>query len=1027
MEPANCRVRGVFALGALLVALCACTSMGARLEGTSGPIAWRVENVRTVDQQAARMWSYVLVLRETGGSAVTFQSLDTRWQVAGQPAGTHQARTRIRLEARGEQRLSLSEGFSLTGGGIARLLERESLVVFKTLKGTTDQGRPVTVDLDFVLDANAPTAQATASDQQALQLITTADSLATQGKVLEAEAKLEEALALNPGNQVRSRAFLALAFTLLGRGQLGLAEAKAERAIAVAGDAEGRNAGATALGVVLAAQGRLDAAEENLRRGVEVQEQDLRAVALLALAQVRYVRLIGGAQRKLREGDHAGFDDLAAPASVSAEWIRQAFRKVLTEWWRRTDPEGRKALIETVVQAEGIAQHSDLRAAISVWLAGLERFEGETATARRRLESVIRSSAGVGPKLQARLLLGWDSWLEGRYEDAAREATTVLDALGKSGLSGALTAGALQLRMFALSMLAVESGRKLDAAAAALRASQAFRQAMDSVETLRSRIPEQQGRMAFMASAPVQGLLDSPIGLALASSVSPADGLELAERGRARSLVEEMAGMGGDNHGVPAATRDEEERLVRRVTELERATVVGVAGGRTADDELARARRALGEFVTSLRQNPDARVRAYAARRHPVTSRAEDIQGSLRQDEVLVEYKLLPGSAYVWVVRKGKEVRVRQFPSGDLPKRVMTLLDGIRQGPGGAIDAVLARELYDVLLKESLVDVVAGDSLVIVPDGVLHLLPFEVLVAGSRGSEPVSLGELFPIRYYPSAGAMVASRALGGRSEKWPLPLLAVADPELGSGESGYGSNARALREAEHRGYRFARLNAARREVGEIAKIVGSPGGSPHVLVGAQATKDRFLQRGVGEELWRYRFIHLATHGVLGIDVPGLNQPALLFATGSGGVDFLSMEEISRLRLSADLVVLSACQSGRGEEVPGEGVLGLTRGVLLTGAASVVVSLWNVADEATAVFMSRFYSHLVRDGLDKARALQRVKLEFLRAAVHTGTGAGSSEGSSPADATAGTIRPEYSNPFFWAPFVLVGEDVSRKD
>jgi CHAT domain-containing protein len=239
-----------------------------------------------------------------------------------------------------------------------------------------------------------------------------------------------------------------------------------------------------------------------------------------------------------------------------------------------------------------------------------------------------------------------------------------------------------------------------------------------------------------------------------------------------------------------------------------------------------------------------------------------------------------------------------------------------------------------------------------------------------------------------------------------------MADPLIGepgarrddSGESGLSVQA-----AMARGYRFPPLPAARREVAEISRVLQLLPGRPRVLVGEHATKANLLGTDAGE-LSQYRYIHLATHGVLGAAVPGLHQPALLLGAAADGdvaSMFLTMEELSRLRLTADLVVLSACQTGLGEEIAGEGMLGLTRAVLHAGAASAVVSLWNVADEATATLMARFYAYLVKDGMDKARALQRAKLDFLREArggVHAGPGA----------------RP--SHPFFWAPFILVGDD-----
>jgi len=182
------------------------------------------------------------------------------------------------------------------------------------------------------------------------------------------------------------------------------------------------------------------------------------------------------------------------------------------------------------------------------------------------------------------------------------------------------------------------------------------------------------------------------------------------------------------------------------------------------------------------------------------------------------------------------------------------------------------------------------------------------------------------------------------------------------------------------------------------------------------------LSRKEGEELLHYRFIHLATHGILGTDVPPLNQPALVLSGGRGlsrSATFLTMDEVFRLRLTAEMVVLSACQTGRGEEVPGEGIIGLTRAFLHAGTRSVVVSLWNVADDATAAFMSRFYYYLLEENIDKAHALQRVRLDFLKSTVDEIESLRQDQESK--SLSASSISRLIAHPFFWAPFILVGE------
>ena len=147
------------------------------------------------------------------------------------------------------------------------------------------------------------------------------------------------------------------------------------------------------------------------------------------------------------------------------------------------------------------------------------------------------------------------------------------------------------------------------------------------------------------------------------------------------------------------------------------------------------------------------------------------------------------------------------------------------------------------------------------------------------------------------------------------------------------------------------------------------------------------------------RFLHLATHGILGGEVPGVGEPALVLTAEAGDDGLLTASEIAALRLGAQLAVLSACNTGSGEYVTGEGVMGLSRAFLIAGSRSVVVSLWPVASQATERLMVAFYTNL-RAGQDPHEALRAAKLRFRDQARR-----------------AGSIE---HHPMFWAPFVVFG-------
>ena len=176
-----------------------------------------------------------------------------------------------------------------------------------------------------------------------------------------------------------------------------------------------------------------------------------------------------------------------------------------------------------------------------------------------------------------------------------------------------------------------------------------------------------------------------------------------------------------------------------------------------------------------------------------------------------------------------------------------------------------------------------------------------------------------------------------------------------------------------------------------IAKLF--PPGETVLLTGGDATKQRLLH----EMQTRFRFVHFATHGWLDPDQPKYYGLLLSPATAGGDMGVLSLDHVFALQLQSELVVLSACQSGLGEQLRGEGLVGLTRGFLYAGARSLIVSLWPINDRSTAEFMEIFYKELAQ-GRTIPAALRQAKLRFITSEI-----------------------PARRDPYHWAPFVLVGD------
>ena len=281
------------------------------------------------------------------------------------------------------------------------------------------------------------------------------------------------------------------------------------------------------------------------------------------------------------------------------------------------------------------------------------------------------------------------------------------------------------------------------------------------------------------------------------------------------------------------------------------------------------------------------------------------------------------------------------------------------------------RFLFDFIFDPIIADLVQGDELVIVPDGPLYLVPFAAL----KGPSMEYLYESFRIRVVPSLTSMklIADSPQGYHCNSG---ALLVGDPLVPPFRSSDGSLINLLR-----------LPGARDEVEMIGRLTNNT-----ILTGEEATKTKVLQ-----QLNSVGLVHIAAHG-------RADAGEIALAPSRKGTSLalteeecmLTMTELVNVKVRARLVVLSCCHSGKGQ-VKAEGIVGIARGFLAAGARSVLVALWAIEDMATLTFMENFYQHLV-SGSTASEALNRA-MDYLR--------------------TSG-----YPDPKQWAPFVLIGDDVT---
>jgi CHAT domain-containing protein/tetratricopeptide (TPR) repeat protein len=350
----------------------------------------------------------------------------------------------------------------------------------------------------------------------------------------------------------------------------------------------------------------------------------------------------------------------------------------------------------------------------------------------------------------------------------------------------------------------------------------------------------------------------------------------------------------------------------------------------------------------------------------------------------------------------------------------------------------VGHSLYLTLLAPLLKDIGDGvECLVISPTPELAALPFEALVIqpgdrsgrGGSSSGPEYVLDRFEVAYAPSVPVLLEIDAMGSRKDG---RFLVLADPLYPSESPNHESKPDPIRE-EIRTWRmapdpreFERLEKSRLEALAVVTALSRESlRDASTLAGLTEARSAKLERAeidlyLGAEASRmrllenpsqYRVIHVAAHGIVDRQTPMRSGIALAFEEGDAG--FVSLEEVTELDLDASLVVLSACNTARGEVVVGDGVQSLAWAIIYAGARSVVASLWRVADSETASLMETFYRGHLEQGLPPSQALRKAKLALRR-------GAGLRLADPSAAELSRSEAERRAHPFFWAPFVYIG-------
>lgn len=509
--------------------------------------------------------------------------------------------------------------------------------------------------------------------------------------------------------------------------------------------------------------------------------------------------------------------------------------------------------------------------------------------------------------------------------------------------------------------------------------------------------------------------------LGVDGNAARSNALTVVERSRARSLRDILALAGTDFRRDAPIEVVKRERELLTILNLKKSRLTDLLAGKgdaaeieTLEREIAQAEDDLDNVrLTIKRDSP-----IYSQLKTPETFDLADFQANvLKDDELLLEFSLGEQASYLWVVDK-QGLNAYTLPARALieekVERLRSLLSSREMKAGESLDDYYARvraaendyaNVSKALSNElfgSAYHQFAGKKLIVAADGRLHHFPVGALpMPAAANDEPILLTN--EVVYVPSATALKLLR-MERKADAMPeRDLLVFADPVFSKSDervANRGSSADGTLAAVLSTFRnieslssLSRLPASDEEARSISAIVGAS--RTKVLSGFAANRDGVLKG----EVENFKVVHFATHGLINEKRPELSGILLsVFDREGNELDggFVRMQDIFGLRLNSDLVVLSACNTGIGKEVKGEGVMSINSAFLQAGARSVVSSFWKVDDVATKELMTEFYRGLADNGLSPTAALRQAQIRTFN-------------------------DPRYRSPFYWAAFAASGD------
>lgn len=429
--------------------------------------------------------------------------------------------------------------------------------------------------------------------------------------------------------------------------------------------------------------------------------------------------------------------------------------------------------------------------------------------------------------------------------------------------------------------------------------------------------------------------------------------------------------------GIPSELIEEESELKASIVLQEQMLATNQEPEKEADlkQELLRLNNRYNEFVRQLETNYPNYYNLKFNVKHVGLS---ELQNALGTNTGLVTHFITENRIYTFYVTKDDFEVIRQPKAEDFDKQIMGLRNAMKYDVKASF-ITTAQRLYDELFPMKIKSDI--NALLIIPEGSLSTIPFEALITEQKLEDGLSYSQMpflikkYNVSYDNSATLFVQRKKEIDTYHGATEDILLVAPINF--------------RDVEYQGLK-GRLNdlpGSKAEIDEIKYLFKANKREANLLTESEATKANITD----QEIKKYKYIHFATHGMVNESEPSLSR--IFLQDGS-----LYSGDIYNIDINADLVCLSACETGLGKISKGEGILGLSRALLYAGAKNLVVSLWTVADESTSKLMIDFYNqHLYSTSYNTfSGALRMAKLSLLE-------------------------DEKYNKPYYWAPFVLIGE------